>query len=203
MKSQVWKTPNFADRRAFIGVSDARPVMGGVVRTCPEKRATAEPEDLSGKLIVQLGLVTEHLNRHCLEREPGQVVAEVQCQTQHPVLGSSAARHTCDAKATLSTGATKCPVAAAYTEFLAAVAAHPPGPIPVDADAIDLEQRADHLNAVFGGLRSYLAIILDDTAQNAPGGLDLTDAEAILADLASDLIGAILNAADEMAGRVE
>jgi hypothetical protein len=124
-------------------------------------------------------------------------------ETQHPVLRSSAARHACDAKATLSTGLTRNPVAAAYREFLAAVAAHPPGPMLVDADAIDLEQRADHLNAVFGGLHRYLGIILDDTAQNAPGGLDLTDAEAILADLASDLTGAILNAADEMAGRVE
>jgi hypothetical protein len=207
MKSDVWKTPNFADRRAFIGVSDARTVMGddeaALVRLSPEKRAKAEPEDLPGNLIVQLGLVTEHQNRHCFEREPGQAVAEVQCRTEHPVLRPSAARHACDAKATLSTGPTRSPVAAAYTEFLAALADHPPGPIPVDADAIDLEQRVDHLNAVFGELHSYLAIILDDTAQNAPGGLDLTDAEAILADLASDLTGAIQRAADEMAGRVE
>ena len=59
------------------------------------------------------------------------------------------------------------------------------------------------MNALFGELAAYLAMVLDDTAQNTPGGLDLTDAEAILADLASDLTGAIQRAADEMAGRVE
>jgi len=83
------------------------------------------------------------------------------------------------------------------------LAGHPPRPIPVDADAVDLQDRADHLGAVFGGLAAYLPIVLDDAAQNAPGGLELTDAEAILADLASDLTGVIERAADEMAGRVE
>ena len=95
------------------------------------------------------------------------------------------------------------PVGAKYAEFLSALAAHPPRRMPVEADSIDLQDRADHLNAVFGGLAGYLGLILDDTAQNAPGGLDFTDAEAILADLASDLTGAIQHAADEMAGRVE
>jgi hypothetical protein len=94
-------------------------------------------------------------------------------------------------------------VKAAYTELLGALEAHPPGRIPLEADSIDLQDRADHLNAVFGGLAAYLALVLDDTAQNAPGGLDLTHAEAILADLASDLTGAIQRAADELAGRVE
>jgi hypothetical protein len=48
----------------------------------------------------------------------------------------------------------------------------------------------------------YLTVILDDTAQNVPGSLDLRDAEAVLADLASDLTCAIQRAADDMAGRV-
>jgi hypothetical protein len=56
---------------------------------------------------------------------------------------------------------------------------------------------------VLGGLAAYLAEILDDTAQNTPGTLDLCDADAILVDLASDLSGAIQRAAEEMAGRVE
>ena len=96
-----------------------------------------------------------------------------------------------------------CHVEAAYTELLGALAAHPPRRIPIEADSIDLQDRADHLNAVFGGLAAYLALVLNDTAQNAPSGLVFTDAEAILADLASDLTGAIQRAADEMAGRVE
>ena len=95
------------------------------------------------------------------------------------------------------------PVDAKYAGFLSALAEHPPRPIPIIADSIDLDHRADHLNEVLSGLAGYLTVILDDTAQNTPGRLDLCDAEAILADLASDLSGAIQHAAEDMAGRVE
>jgi hypothetical protein len=95
------------------------------------------------------------------------------------------------------------PVRTAYAEFLASLEEHPPRPIPIVADFIDLQDRAVHLNEVFRGLAGYLTVILDDTAQNTPGRLDLCDAEAILADLVSDLSGAIQHAAEEMAGRVE
>ncbi len=94
------------------------------------------------------------------------------------------------------------PVRAAHAEFAAALAGQPPRPIPVDADAIDLEDRADHLNKVLNALSVYVTVILDDTAQNVPGRLDLRDVEAILADLASEVTGAIQHAADGMAGRV-
>jgi hypothetical protein len=94
------------------------------------------------------------------------------------------------------------PVRAAHAEFIAALAGHPPRPIPLDADAIDLEDRADHLNKVLVALSVYVTVILDDTAQNVPGGLDLSYIEAVLADLASDVTGTIQHAADEMAGRV-
>jgi hypothetical protein len=94
------------------------------------------------------------------------------------------------------------PVCAAHAELVAALTGHPPRTIPLDADAIDLEDRADHLDKVLGALSTYVAIILDDTAQNTPGRLDLRDAEAVLADLASDLSGTIQLAADGMAGRV-
>jgi hypothetical protein len=93
-------------------------------------------------------------------------------------------------------------VGGAHAEFVAALAAHPPRPIPLDAHAIDLEDRADHLDKVFGAFSVYVTVILDDTAQNVPGGLDLRDAEGLLTDLASDLTGAIQRAADDMAGRV-
>jgi hypothetical protein len=33
----------------------------------------------------------------------------------------------------------------AHAEFIGALAGHPPRPIPIDADAIDLEDRADGL----------------------------------------------------------
>ena len=78
-----------SNRRAFIGGSDARIIMGDdeatLVRLWREKRGEAEPEDLSSNLIVQLGTVTEDLNRHWYERNTGQVVTEVQRQVFHPV----------------------------------------------------------------------------------------------------------------------
>ena len=56
-----------------------------LLRLWREKRGEIEPEDLSANLIVQLGTVTEHLNRHWYERNTGQVVIEVQRQVFHPV----------------------------------------------------------------------------------------------------------------------
>jgi hypothetical protein len=93
------------------------------------------------------------------------------------------------------------PVSAAHAEFVAALAGYPPRTIPLDADAIDLEDRADHLSKVLGALSVYVAAILDDTTQNVPGRLDLPYIEAVLADLASDLTGTIQHAAEGMAGR--
>jgi hypothetical protein len=75
--------------------------------------------------------------------------------------------------------------------------------IPIDADAIDLEDRADHLSKVVGLLSVYVAVILDDTAQNVPSGLDLRDVEGLLAALVSDLTGTIHHAAERIAGRVD
>jgi hypothetical protein len=92
-------------------------------------------------------------------------------------------------------------VCASHAEFVAALAGHPPRAIPLDADAIDLEDRADHLSKVFGALSVYVAVIIDDTAQNVPGRLDLPDTEAILADLASDVTGTIQHAAEGMGWR--
>ena len=66
-----------ANRRTLIGGSDARIIMGddegALVRLWREKRGEIEPEDLSGNLIVQLGVVTEDLNRRWYEANTGQV----------------------------------------------------------------------------------------------------------------------------------
>jgi hypothetical protein len=77
-------------RRNFIGGSDARIIMGtdeaALLRLWREKRGEAEPEDFSGNLIVQLGIVTEGLNRLWYERNTGQVVIAVQRRVEHPVI---------------------------------------------------------------------------------------------------------------------
>jgi predicted phage-related endonuclease len=82
-------TQNSVDRRSFIGGSDARIIMGddetALVRLWREKRGEAEPEDLSSNLIVQLGRITEELNRLWYERNTGQAVTDVQRRVFHPV----------------------------------------------------------------------------------------------------------------------
>jgi hypothetical protein len=45
-----------------------------------EKRGEVEPEDLSHDLLVQLGIVTEHLNRQWYEKNTGHIVSDVQRQ---------------------------------------------------------------------------------------------------------------------------
>src|SRR3954452_10947926 len=81
---------NHSDRRGFIGGSDARIVMGddekSLLRLWREKRGEVEPEDLSGNIIVQLGLITEDLNRLWYERNTGAVITNVQRHVKHPVL---------------------------------------------------------------------------------------------------------------------
>src|SRR5689334_3648952 len=77
-------------RRTFIGGSDARIIMGNdevaLLRLWQEKRGDLRPEDLAGNLVVQLGVVTEVLNRHWFERNTGQSLKDVQRRIRHPVI---------------------------------------------------------------------------------------------------------------------
>ena len=81
---------NLANRRHFIGGSDVRIIMGNdeaaLLRLWREKRGEVEPEDLSRNLIVQLGTVTEELNRAWYEANTGQSVIDVQKHIKHPAL---------------------------------------------------------------------------------------------------------------------
>ena len=79
-----------ADRRYFIGGSDARIIMSddeaALVRLWQEKRGEVEPEDLSSNLIVQLGVVTEDLNRRWYEANTGQIITDIQKHVRHPTV---------------------------------------------------------------------------------------------------------------------
>ena len=120
-------------RRTFIGGSDARIIMGddenALLRLWREKRGEVEPEDLSGNLIVQLGVVTEDLNRRWYEaiqandhrhsaadaasnrcagwqppstaewRRPGRIRSQVHAALV--VLGRSGGRNTCRSCSTI------------------------------------------------------------------------------------------------------
>jgi predicted phage-related endonuclease len=81
---------NHVSRHSFIGGSDARIIMGEdeakLVRLWREKRGEVDPEDLSDNLIVQLGTVTEDLNRRWYERNTSHAIKHVQRRVIHPVI---------------------------------------------------------------------------------------------------------------------
>jgi predicted phage-related endonuclease len=89
MNSEGWGKP-YENRCSFIGGSDARIIMGvdgeALLRLWREKRGEAEPPDYSENLLVQLGGVTESLNRRWYERTTGQIVKDVQSWIRHPVI---------------------------------------------------------------------------------------------------------------------
>ena len=90
MSLTPFRKPEQIDRRLFIGGSDARIIMGNdeaaLVRLWREKRGEADPEDLSGNLIVQLGTATEELNRAWYERNTGRSVRDVQRLVKHSAI---------------------------------------------------------------------------------------------------------------------
>src|ERR1700720_2877327 len=75
------------EHRDFIGGSDARIIMGqdekALHRLWKEKRGEAAPVDLSGVLIVQLGLATEDLNRRWYEQNSGHRISDIQRHAVH------------------------------------------------------------------------------------------------------------------------
>jgi predicted phage-related endonuclease len=80
----------YENRRSFIGGSDARIIMGtdeaALLRLWCEKRGEAEPEDLSGNLLVLLGTATEELNRGWYERNTGRQVVATQRRVKHSTI---------------------------------------------------------------------------------------------------------------------
>jgi hypothetical protein len=94
------------------------------------------------------------------------------------------------------------PVRVAHTAFIATLAVHLPQLIPLGATADDLQDRADHVQTVLSALQRYLAVILQDTAENTPGGLDLRQIDALSADLVSELTGTLEHAVELLAGRL-
>src|SRR5262245_17055665 len=80
----------YASRQHFIGGSDAHIIMGNdraaLMRLLREKRGEVGQEDLSGNLTVQLGKVTEDLNRSWYERNTGRTVGDVQRLVKHSAI---------------------------------------------------------------------------------------------------------------------
>ena len=57
-----------------------------LIRLWREKRGVAEPDDLSGNLIVQLGRATEELNRSWYKRNTGRQIRDVQRRVKHSAI---------------------------------------------------------------------------------------------------------------------
>jgi hypothetical protein len=57
-----------------------------LVRLWQEKRGEIEPEDLSGNLLVHLGVATEDLNRRWFELNTSQTIKDIQRRAVHPLI---------------------------------------------------------------------------------------------------------------------
>jgi hypothetical protein len=78
------RRPTALHRR--LGRPDYHGSEAALIRLWREKRGEAEPEDLSGNLVVQLGNATEELNRCWYERNAGRRVRDVQRRVKHSAI---------------------------------------------------------------------------------------------------------------------
>jgi YqaJ-like viral recombinase domain len=90
MSVEIVSSRKCFERRAFIGGSDARIIMGSdeaaLLRLWREKRGELQPDDLSGNLLVQLGVATEELNRLWYERNTGHQIKGLQRCVKHAAI---------------------------------------------------------------------------------------------------------------------
>lgn len=79
---------DIAARRHFLGSSDARCIADGgpadLRQLWAEKTGRARPPDLSDKLPVLIGTVTEELNRYWFEQRTGRTVTRERERITHP-----------------------------------------------------------------------------------------------------------------------
>jgi hypothetical protein len=92
-------------------------------------------------------------------------------------------------------------ICAAHGELITYLTQYRPRLMPIDTEAADIKDRADHLNRVFIAMFLYVTAILDDVAQNVPDGLDLRQTSALLSDLESEVNGTLQHAVECLAWR--
>jgi hypothetical protein len=68
------------------------------------------------------------------------------------------------------------------------------------ADALDFEDRAEHLRRLWIAVEDYTRAVLVDTAASSNVGLDIKNLTGIISDTQGDVVGCLLNAADEVRG---
>jgi hypothetical protein len=90
------------------------------------------------------------------------------------------------------------PVQAAHIALISALASLKPHRIVGHhADRFDILERAEHLEKVLAAVTIYAKAIVADTAELAPIGY-VADETGFLADAASEIVGALKNAVDQM-----
>lgn len=86
----------------------------------------------------------------------------------------------------------------AFADLLVCLANYPPPPIVGEADAADLEECAEHVQALLGAVETYLTAVLADAKQCTSGvNLDV-NVLGILSDMRGDLVGTFRIAAEQM-----
>lgn len=85
-----------------------------------------------------------------------------------------------------------------YANFVAAITATVPNPIGCCAEALDVEERAQHIEAVMTAAMKYVAAITRDTASVATAPIDWKYVEGCMDDYRGEAVGEILAAANQM-----
>jgi hypothetical protein len=67
-------------------------------------------------------------------------------------------------------------------------------------DALDFEDRAEHLRRLWIAVEDYTRAVLVDTAASSNVHVDIKDVTGCISDLKGDMVGSLLNAADELRG---
>jgi hypothetical protein len=91
-------------------------------------------------------------------------------------------------------------VQTAHLDLVARLATSRPHQIVAIADRVDIEERAEHVRDVLGAVLSYVGAVVADTNHNLPIGLlDGAYVMRSISEVAGDIAGALLNAADDLA----
>jgi len=94
--------------------------------------------------------------------------------------------------------ASRANIRTAFSDLLVALADNHPVNIIGEADAADMEERADHLQNVLEAVETYFSAVLSD-AKHRTSGLDFdVNVIGILSDVRGDLVGAFKIAAEQM-----
>ena len=89
------------------------------------------------------------------------------------------------------------PLQVARNEFISKWVLNKPHVIAGNADAADLQERAEHLQTFWEAAEKYTNAILQNTRQHSPERFDL-DVTGCLSDVKGDVVGTLMDAAEKL-----